>query len=180
MSKKLITDESRIAYLNRNKKMQELGFSEKGDELFISTLVAESEQIDNLHVKSKINKFEIENDAPEDLGRKSGCPPPMQSLLATYANCLEITALLYFSFLNIKANSIKVRVEATLDKRSALLTKEAPLPGFYDITQIWHIDSNEPFNKIKKVIERVEQICPVGGTFIRSHDFTHKIVLNSN
>ena len=60
MSKKLITDESRIAYLSRNKKMQELGFSEKGDELFILTLVAESEQIDNLHDKAKINNFEIE------------------------------------------------------------------------------------------------------------------------
>jgi uncharacterized OsmC-like protein len=180
MSKKLITDESRIAYLNRNKKMQELGFSEKGDELFISTLVAESEQIDNLHVKARINKFEIENDAPEELGGISGTPPPMQALLATYANCLEITALLYFSFSNIKTNSIKVKVEATLDKRSALLTKEAPLPGFYNITQIWYIDSNESYNKIKKVIERVEKICPVGGTFLRSHEFTHNIVLNSN
>ena len=180
MSKKLITEESRIAYLNRNNKMQELGFSEKGDQLFISTLVAESEQIDNLHVKAKINNFEIENDAPEDLGGKSGRPPPMQALLATYANCLEITALLYFSFSNIKANSIKVRVEATLDKRSALLTKESPLPGFFNITQTWYIDSNESLNKINKVLERVEKICPVGGTFLRSHEFTHKIVINSN
>ena len=101
MSKKLITEESRIAYLNRNTKMQELGFSKKGDNLFISTLVAESEQIENLHVRAKISNFEIENDAPEDLGGKSGSPPPMQALLATYANCLEITALLYFSFSNI-------------------------------------------------------------------------------
>lgn len=180
MSKKLITDESRTAYLNRFKKMQVLGFSEKGDELFISKLVAESEQIDNLHVKAKINNLEIENDAPEDLGGKSGAPPPMQSLLATYANCLEITALLYFSFSNMKANSIKVRVEATLDKRSALLSKEAPLPGFYNITHIWYIDSNERVKKIKKVLERIERICPVGGTFLRSHKFSHNIVLNSN
>lgn len=180
MSKNLITEESRIAYLNRNKTMQELGFTEKGDELFISILVAESEQIENLHVKAKINDFIIENDAPKDLGGKSGTPPPMQSLLATYANCLEITALLYFSFSNIVASSIKVKVEATLDKRSALLTKEAPLPGFYDITQTWYIDSNERISKIKKVLERVEQICPVRGTFLRSHEFTHKIVLNNS
>ena len=105
MSKKLITNESRTAYLNRFKKMQELGFTEKGDELFTSKLVAESEQIYNLHVKAKINNLEIENDAPKDLGGKSSAPPPMQSLLATYANCLEITALLYFSFSNTAANS---------------------------------------------------------------------------
>ena len=180
MSKKLITDESRTAYLNRFKKMQELGFTEKGDELFTSKLVAESEQIDNLHVKAKINDLEIENDAPKDLGGKSGAPSPMQSLLATYANCLEITALLYFSFSNTAANSIKVRVEATLDKRSALLSEKAPLPGFFNITYTWYIDSNERLSKIKKVLERVEHICPVGGTFLRSHEFTHKIVLNSN
>ncbi len=180
MSKKLITEESRTAYINRFNKMQELGFTEEGDKVFISKLVAESEQIENLHVKAKINDLEIENDGPQDLGGKSGNPSPMQSLLATYANCLEITTLLYFSFSNIKANSIKVRVEATLDKRSAMLSKKAPLPGFFNITQTWFIDSTEKLSTIKKVLERVEQVCPVGGTFLRSHKFTHKIVLNNN
>jgi uncharacterized OsmC-like protein len=160
--------------------MQELGFTEKGDELFRSKLVAQSEQIENLHVKAKIGNLEIENDAPEDLGGKSGTPSPMQSLLATYANCLVITALLYFSFSNISANSIKVRVEAILDKRSALLSKEAPLPGFFNIGHTWYIDSNEKLNLIKKVLERVEKVCPVGGTFLRSHKLTHEIILNSN
>ena len=179
MSKKLITEESQTAYINRFNKMQELGFTEEGDKEFTSKLVAESVQIENLHVKAKINNLEIENDGPKDLGGKSGAPSPMQSLLATYANCLEITALLYFSFSNTRANSIKLRVEATLDKRSAMLHKKAPLPGFFNITQTWFIESTEKLSKIKKVLERVEQVCPVGGTFLRSHKFTHKIILNN-
>ncbi|TFG00981.1 MAG: OsmC family peroxiredoxin [Promethearchaeota archaeon] len=177
MSKQLITDESRTSYINRFKKMQELGFTEKGDELFRSRLVAEAEQVDNLHVKSKIGEFEIENDAPEALGGSNAAPAPMPMLLATIANCLEITALLYFSFLKVNVDSIKVRVEATFDKRCVLPNKEAPLPGFYDINYVWYIESKEKLRRIENVLEKVEKFCPVKGTLTRNHDFKQKIVL---
>ncbi|TFG07808.1 MAG: OsmC family peroxiredoxin [Promethearchaeota archaeon] len=179
MSKKLVNDESITAYIERFKQMEKFGFTKKGDELFLSRLVAESEQVENLHVKSTINDLTIHNDAPLDLGGKSGCPSPMQSLLATHANCLEITALLYLSFSEVNVDSIKVKVEATLDKRSALSTKEAPSPGFFNMSHTWYVNSSEKPEKIEEVLKRVEEICPVGGTLLRSHEFKSKIVYNT-
>ena len=177
MSKPIVSNESIVAYNKRLQSMLQHKFTKKGDELFITTLVAEAEQVDNLHVKTKIGEFEIENDEPEILGGSNAAPTPMQMLLATLANCLEITALLYFSFLKVNVDSIKVRVEATFDKRCVLSDKEAPLPGFYDINYVWYIESKEKLRRIEHVLENVEKFCPVKGTLTRNHDFKHKIVL---
>ena len=51
--KKLITQESINAYTNRFKKMNEVKFSEEGNNLFIEKLVANAEQIDNLRAFQK-------------------------------------------------------------------------------------------------------------------------------
>jgi len=64
MNNKLTSDESLKAYKNRFQEMQKNKDTEKGNELFILKMVAISEQIDNLHVKAKINNFEIENEGP--------------------------------------------------------------------------------------------------------------------
>ena len=177
MSKPLVSNESIVAYNKRLQSMIQHKFTEKGDELFITTLIAEAEQVDNLHVKTKIGEFEIENDAPEALGGSNAAPSPMPMLLASLANCLEITALLYFSFLKVNVDSIKLRVEATYDKRCVLPDKEAPLPGFYNINYVWYIESKEKLRRIENVFKKVEKFCPVKGTFTRNHDFKQKIVL---
>ena len=61
MSKPIVSNESIVAYTKRLQSMIQHKFIKKGDELFIATLVAEAEQVDNLHVKTKIGEFEIEN-----------------------------------------------------------------------------------------------------------------------
>ncbi len=177
-NKKLINKETLNAYRNRFQKMQKYKFTKEGDELFVSKLVAISEQINNMHVKARIGDLEIHNDGPKELGGTNKGPSPMQSLLASLANCLEITAMLYFTFRNLKVNSVKLKVEATLDRRSALEPKKAPFPGFYDINYTWYIDSEENLKKIERILETVEDICPVKGTFKRDHSLSQKIILN--
>ncbi len=177
MSKKLVSQEAINAYMERFQSMVKHKFTEKGDELFIASLVAESEQVNNLHVRAKVNEFEIDCDEPKELGGSNKAPNPMQSLLASLANCLEISALVYFSYTNLKVDSVKVKVEATYDKRYVLTDKNAPLPGFYNIKSIWHVDTNEPREKIENVLKKVEENCPVKGTFSRSHDFNTELVI---
>jgi len=172
---KLLTKETIEAYTKRIKSMQELKFSEEGNIKFIEEIVAESEQIENLHVKARINDKVIENDEPESLGGFNKAPRPMDTLLASLANCLEISALLYFSFSNLKVKSVKVKVLATFDKRAVLPLRGAPMPGFYDIKYIWYIDTDESEKRIEKVLDKVNQNCPVKGTFSRSHEFPHEI-----
>ena len=88
---------------------------------------------------------------------------------------IEITALLYLSFSNINVNSIKVKVEGTYDKRSALEPKKEPLPGFYDIKYTWYIDSEENPEKVEQIIKKVEEVCPIKGTLNRTHIFHSKV-----
>ena len=175
MNNKLISDETLKAYKIRFQEMEKNKDTEKGNELFVLKMVAFSEQIDNLHVKAKINNFEIENEGPKDLGGSGVIPGPMSMFLASIANCLEITALLYLSNSNVKVNSINVKVESNFDKRSALNPKKEPFPGFQDLKITWYIDTEENIKSIERILKKVEDICPVNGTLTRIHKFHQKI-----
>ncbi|MHA1466510.1 MAG: OsmC family protein [Promethearchaeota archaeon] len=175
MKKTLISDESLRAYMDRYQKMQINKNTEEGNAIFISNVIAESEQIDNMHVMAKVGNFEIESDGPKELGGSGKVPGPMPMLLATLANCLEITALLYLSFSNINVNSIKVKVEGTYDKRSALEPKKEPLPGFYDINFTWYIHTEENPEKVEQILKKVEDVCPIKGTLNKTPNFHSKV-----
>ncbi|MFX1273848.1 MAG: OsmC family protein [Promethearchaeota archaeon] len=177
MSEKLLNDGIIAAYTKRLENMNKYKFTEKGDELYISTLVAEVEQIKDLHVKSNIGDISIECDAPKDLGGSGNYSTAMKLLLASLANCLEISGLLYFTFANVKINSLKVKVEGTYDKRAVLNNKQAPLPGFYNYKITWYIDSDEKLKKIQQVLKKVERNCPVRGSLDRPHEFSEELVI---
>ncbi len=178
MSKKLLSDKIISAYSKRLQNMNEYKFTEEGDKLFIKTLIAETEQVKDLHVRTKIGDFIIESDEPEVLGGTNLAPTPMQSLLASLSNCLEISALLYFSFAKLSIKSLKVRVEAIFDQRATLAVEEAALPGFYNFKVIWFIESEEKPRKIKQVLKKVERMCPVRGSFENPKNFSERIILN--
>ncbi|MHA1728922.1 MAG: OsmC family protein [Promethearchaeota archaeon] len=174
-SKKLLSDETVKAYQDRLSEMERLKFSKDGDEKFIERVCAISEQINNLHVRTNVNEFVIENDEPKNLGGFNNAPRPIDTFLASLANCLEITSLLYCSFSNLNVESIKVKVEADIDKRSTLSDKEAPLPGFYNIKITYYIKMDEKLKKIKQVFKKVKDNCPIKGTLSRSHKIDYKI-----
>jgi len=77
MKKNLISDESLRAYMDRYQKMQINKNTEEGNAIFISNVIAESEQIDNMHVMAKVGNFEIESDGPKELGGSGKVPGPM-------------------------------------------------------------------------------------------------------
>ncbi len=179
MSKRLISEEIVTAYKNRLDSMNKYKFTEEGDKLYISKMVAETEQVENLHVRTKIGDISIECDAPRELGGSGTIATAMNQLLASFNNCLQISALLYFTFANLEIKSLKVKVEATYDKRAVLNLKNAPSPGFYDYKIIWFIQSDENIRKIKQVLKKVEKNCPVRGSLVSPKRFSEEIVLNS-
>jgi len=177
MRNKLVSDETLNAYKERYANMIKHQHTDEGDKLYVSEITAISEQINNMHVKATVGDYIIENDGPKDLGGFGNAPGPMPMLLASLANCLEITALLYLSVSNVKVNSIRVEVKATYDKRSSLDPKKEPFPGFYNIKYIWYVDTEEKLEKVELVLKKVEDVCPVKGTCSRSHEFPREIRL---
>ncbi|MHA1149531.1 MAG: OsmC family protein [Promethearchaeota archaeon] len=177
--KKLVNTETIQAYSDRFKKMIDVKFSPEGDDLFIEKVVATSSQIDNLRVQAHVNDFVIECDEPRELGGTNSAPRPIDLLLASLANCLEISALLYFSFSNLKIDSVKVTVKTEIDKRALLNDKNAPLPGFHHFNIIWDIDTIENEKKVKKIIDKIEKFCPISGTLSRAQRLQWIINLSS-
>lgn len=175
--KKLVSPEIIKAYSDRFKKIVNLKFSPEGDVLFIEKLVASARQIDNLHVETEINGFKIECDEPKALGGTNLAPRPIDLLLASLANCLEISALMYFSFSNLKVDSVMVSIETEIDKRAVLTDKDAPLPGFTYFKVKWDIATQENLKKVQHILDNVEKFCPISGTLSRAQDFQWEINL---
>lgn len=180
IEKKLISEQSIKRYLERFEQIKNLGYSEEGDKIFIEEIVAISEQVDNLYVKAEIDDYELYCDEPVSLGGTAQAPNPMQTLLGAFANCLEISAMLYFSFLNLEVSSVKVEVRAKHDKRSILIKNNECLPGFYDMNYIWYIDTTENKKRIKRALKAIEESCPVKWTLKKEHIFSQKIIMNKN
>jgi len=178
--KNLISEQSIKRYLERFKRIKKLGYSEEGDKIFIEEMTAISEQVNNLYVKAEIDDYELYCDEPVSLGGTAHAPNPMQTLLGSFANCLEISAMLYFSFMNLDVSSVKVEVRAKYDKRNILLKNEECLPGFYDMCYIWYINTTENKKQIKRGLKSIEESCPVKWTLKKDHNFSQKIVLNAN
>lgn len=176
-SKGLLNSETVAFFMKRFQYMQNQKYSKKADKLFINKMVAVSEQINNLHVRSKINDFYVDNDGSEKTGGSNNGPSPMECLLATLANCLEQTALLYFTFMGVKVNSVKVKVEASQDLRSLINPRESPYPGFFDFKITWIIDPEDDLRKVKRVLRKVEDACPVKGTVSKPQIFSEEIIL---
>jgi uncharacterized OsmC-like protein len=171
----LISQKAINAYKERLKRMNSL--LEASPDKFIDKYTAVSQQVENLHVKAKIGDFEIESDEPEDLGGENTAPNPMQLLLASIANCLELTALTFFSLLDLKVASIKVKVSAYYDKSVMLKATDVlnTIPGFYDFTLDWYVRTEENSLKVQKVLDKVQRICPVKGTITKENQFSQEV-----
>ncbi|MHA1914902.1 MAG: OsmC family protein [Promethearchaeota archaeon] len=175
MSNTLVSDETLKAYMVRYDKMNKNRDTDEGYKMFVSNVTVVSEQIENLHVKATVGNYVIENDGPKDLGGSGIIPGPMHMFLASLANCLETTALLYLSLSNLNVNSISVKVEAKYDKRSSLNPKEEPFPGYYDVRYVWYVETDENLKKVDLILKKAEEVCPVKGSFNKHHDFPREI-----
>ncbi|MFO8017874.1 MAG: OsmC family protein [Promethearchaeia archaeon] len=176
----LVSKKSLNSFLDRIKNMRKLKFSERADELYITERSATSQQIKNLHVKAKVGGKVLENDESKELGGTGNYLNPMEALLASIANCLETSALIYFSFLNLNVEEIQVKVNGIYDKRSILKEKDSPPPGYYKIHYHWYIKTEEKKQKVEHALQQVEEICPVKATIERQQTIEGRItILNS-
>ncbi len=167
------------AYLGQMKKFKELGNSKEGDQFFIKQLIVETEQIDNLHVKNKIEGFQLECDEGEELGGSNKAPNPMQMLISSLATCSLLSVVMFFTVMKLNVEHVKLELSAKFDMRGIINPKNREPPGLNDFHFKWFIKTEVPLSKIKKIIKRAEKMCPIRGTIERSNFFSQEIILNN-
>jgi len=127
---------------------------------------------EKFRVKATIGKHTFIIDEPQELGGTGKGPNPVELLLASLASCLIIATSYHAMVKRIKIKSIKAEAEGTLDIRGFIGTDNNVRPGFQEITVNLKIDSDEPEEKIRELIEFVEEHCPVRDTLIKGIKIT--------
>ncbi|TXT63189.1 MAG: hypothetical protein BAJALOKI1v1_770007 [Promethearchaeota archaeon] len=173
----LLTKTTIKAYLERMKQIRKLRSDKKAESLFNKEFVVETEQIDNLHLENKIGNFIIECDEDDEVGGSNKAPNPMQLLLSSLASCSYLTVSLICSLMKLKVTHLKLRLSAKYDLRALWNNETNDPPGFYAFHFKWFISTKEPLSKIKKVIQKAAEICPVRGTIEKSNSFCQDIFI---
>jgi uncharacterized OsmC-like protein len=121
-----------------------------------------------LQVSVKAGKHKLILDEDKALGGTGEGPAPAQMLLAAIGGCMLNTMQAWSHLLNIKFRGAEINVKGSLDAQGFLGIDDKVPAGFQTIELELAIDSEEPPEKIKKLVEAVEKHCPVYNTVLKS------------
>ncbi|MDD1776991.1 MAG: OsmC family protein [Candidatus Helarchaeota archaeon] len=121
-----------------------------------------------LKVDVKVGKHKLIFDEDKALGGTGEGPAPSSMLLAAIGGCMLNTMQAWSQLLKIKINGADISVKGTLDAQGFLGIDDKIPAGFQTIDIDIAIDSEEPPEKITKLVEAVEKHCPVYNTVLKS------------
>jgi len=110
----------------------------------------------------QVRSFEpIVIDEPPAFGGTDRGPNPAELLLVALGACQELTLAMLAEQLGLEIESIDVEVYGELDLRGFLGIDPTVRPGFQRIEVDIHITSPEPEERLRELLARAEQLCPV-------------------
>src|SRR6056297_1096148 len=122
-------------------------------------------------MKVKVNNtrgHEIIIDEPESSGGTDEGMNPVEITLASLAGCLSITTEFLAKKMKIEIDSLSIDVEGDIDEKA--MTSAEVFSGFKKIRYNIKIESNSSQDKIDKLINSIEDYCPVSDTLTRAVD----------
>jgi len=122
-------------------------------------------------MKVKLNNtrgHEIIIDEPEAMGGTDEGMNPVEITLASLAGCLSITTAFLAKKMKIEIDSLSIDVEGDIDEKA--MTSAEVFSGFKKIRYNIKIESNSSQDKIDKLINSIEDYCPVSDTLTRAVD----------
>lgn len=122
---------------------------------------AEAKLLEGVKVKAKARNFEVTADEPEELGGTDTAMNPVELLLCSLGACQSIAARTFAKKLGVNFKDFWVEVEGELNT-DGFMGKEGVRPGFSEIRYHFHIDTEEPREKVEKFVKYLEEHCPVG------------------
>lgn len=122
----------------------------------------------NLYCAATARGFSVYMDEPPSLGGEDKAMNPVEMLLSSLGGCLVISAQVFSEECNVELKDISVNVEADLDT-DGFLGKDPEVPaGLLDIRVNINFDTDSPPENVKKLMETIENRCPVSDSLRRA------------
>ncbi|TCS84182.1 OsmC family protein [Tepidibacillus fermentans] len=119
---------------------------------------------EGLFVEANARGFTVQMDEPEQLGGTNKAMNPVEMLLSALGGCLSITIAAFSKAAHVEIEDCKVHVTGDLDPDGFLGLNKDVRKGFTQIRYQVELVSNSPEDKIKKLMQMVEEKCPVSDT----------------
>jgi putative redox protein len=140
---------------------------------------AETKWVEDVLCSVSIRDFpEFSIDEPPELGGKDASYNPVELILAALGTCQEIMYAAYASVMDIKLDSVEVDVRGYLDLKGLFGMEEGVHAGYNRIAFETRIQSDAGDEAMLKLIDTVENHCPVLDILCRAQNITGKALVN--
>jgi uncharacterized OsmC-like protein len=126
----------------------------------IATFEATTSLVDEYRTRVQIREFTLDVDEPDQIGGTNTGPTPVELVLAALGTCQEIVYATYARVLGIPLDGVDVHAAGRLDLRGFFGVADVPA-GFQDVTFTAEISSPAPAEEIARLVEIVNEHCPV-------------------
>lgn len=113
---------------------------------------------------AKINQHEVVIDEPVSLGGQDEAPNPVEYLLAGLGGCINVLVTSFAPAYGVEVEGLRVNVAGDLDPDGFLGKNPDVRVGYQEIRYEISLDSPSAQENIDKLLEHVENVCPVKDT----------------
>ena len=118
----------------------------------------------SLVTESTSRGFSFKMDEPKELGGTDTSLNPVEALLGSLGGCITICGAAFARLCKVDLKGISVELEGDLDTDGFLGINPDTRRGFQQIRCNVKITSDSPKENIQKLIELIEDRCPVSDT----------------
>lgn len=152
----------------KKKLLKKIDSIQKSPVLSKAVFKSETRLVQGVLCNATIRQFNLNVEEPAELGGNDIAPNPVELVLAALGTCQEILYGAYSAVLDIPIETVKVNVKGSLDLKGLFALDDNTEAGFQEITYETEIISPAEENDVRKLIELVENRCPVLDTLTRA------------
>jgi len=140
------------------------------------TYKAVAKKTEGLAVEVNARGFKVVIDEPVNAGGADTGMTPIELALGSLGSCQVITALMVAPYHNIDLEDIHVELEGDIDMDSLTGASANAEKGFTEVRFNFHIKSSASDEALKKLIDHVENMCPVGQSLLKEVEMGQTII----
>ncbi|APC09115.1 OsmC family protein [Neomoorella thermoacetica] len=119
---------------------------------------------EGLYCQGQARGFQVAVDEPPQLGGTDKAMNPVELLLCALGGCMSICAATFAPACHVELKDFRVELEGDLDPDGFLGKNRDVRKGYQQIRYRIHIDSPSPERNIKRLLDMIEERCPVSDT----------------